>query len=387
MNQEKRTLKIYSAEFRASSVKLAIDSDLPIAHTAKDLGINPNTLHTWINKYSQPKDQNKAVRTDEHLYDELKRLKKEIVRLTEERDLLKKAAAYFARRTTVKYAWIKQHEAEFSVKSMCQHMTVSRSAYYAWRVRPLTAIEKDDIELIEIIKTLFQKGRKNYGTRRLKKALLSQGRQVSRRRIGRLMAAAGLACKTKRKFIATTNSNHELPIAPNFLDRQFTMQQPDQAYVGDITYIYTLEGWLYLAVVIDLYSRQVVGWSMAEHMRAKLVNDALLMAVWKRKPSKGLIWHTDRGSQYASDSHRALLKEHGITQSMSRKGNCWDNAVSESFFHTLKTELVHHQHYQTRAEAKQDIFEYIEVFYNRERIHSANNYLSPVDYELQLKSA
>ena len=156
--------------------------------------------------------------------------------------------------------------------------------------------------MIEIIKTLFQKGRKNYGTRRLKKALLSQGRQVRRRRIGRLMAAAGLACKTKRKFIATTNSNHKLPIAPNFLDRQFTMQQPNQAYVGDITYIYTLEGWLYLAVVIDLYSRQVVGWSMAEHMRAKLVNDALLMAVWKRKPSKGLIWHTDRGSQYASDS-------------------------------------------------------------------------------------
>ena len=126
---------------------------------------------------------------------------------------------------------------------------------------------------------------------------------------------------------------------------------------------------------------------MAEHMRAKLVNDALLMAVWNRKPGKGLIWHTDRGSQYASDSHRALVKEHGITQSMSRKGNCWDNAVSESFFHTLKTELVHHQHYQSRAEAKQDIFEYIEVFYNRERIHSANNYLSPVDYEMQLKSA
>jgi transposase InsO family protein len=287
----------------------------------------------------------------------------------------------------VKYAWIKQHEAEFSVKSMCRFMSVSRSAYYAWLVRPLTAIEKDDAELIVIIKTLFQKGRKNYGTRRLKKALIELDWHVSRRRIGRLMAAAGLACKTKRKFKATTDSKHDLPIAPNHLDRQFTVMQPNRVYVGDITYIHTLEGWLYLAVVIDLYSRQVVGWSMAEHMRAKLVNDALLMAIWKRKPSKGLIWHTDRGSQYASDSHRALLKEHGITQSMSRIGNCWDNAVSESFFHTLKTELVHHQHYQTRAEAKQDIFEYIEVFYNRERIHSANNYLSPVEYELQLKSA
>ena len=288
----------------------------------------------------------------------------------------------------MKYAWIKQYEAEFSIKSMCQHMSVSRSAYYAWRVRPLTAIEKDDAELIEIISSTFLKSRKSYGTRRLKSTLLERDWSVSRRRIGRLMRAAGLACKTKRKFIATTNSNHKLPIAPNLLDRQFTVQQPNQTYVGDITYIHTLEGWLYLAVVIDLYSRQVVGWSMAEHMRTKLVDDALLMAIWKRKPSKDLIWHTDRGSrQYASDSHRSLLKDHGVTRSMSRKGDCWDNAVSESFFHTLKTELVHHQHYRTRAEAKQDIFEYIEVFYNRERIHSANNYLSPVDYDMQQKSA
>jgi transposase InsO family protein len=209
----------------------------------------------------------------------------------------------------VKYAWIKQHEAEFPVKSMCRFMSVSRSAYYAWRGRPLSAIEKDDAELIEMIKTLFQKGRKTYGTRRLKKALKELDRHVSRRRIGRLMKTAGLACKTKRKFIATTHSNHKLPIAPNLLDRQFTVRQANQTYVGDITYIHTREGWLYLAVVIDLYSRQVVGWSMAEHMRAKLVNDALLMAIWKRKPSKGLIWHSDRGSQYASDSHRALLKE------------------------------------------------------------------------------
>lgn len=287
----------------------------------------------------------------------------------------------------MKYAWIKQHETEFPVKSMCRLMTVSRSAYYAWLKSSRTAAEKDDVELTEVIKTLFKKSRRNYGTRRLKEALSKRDRQVSRRRIGRLMRVAGLACKTQRKFKATTNSQHNLPIAPNHLDRQFTAPEPNQTYVGDITYIHTQEGWLYLAVVIDLYSRQVVGWSMAEHMRTKLVNDALLMAIWKRKPGKGLLWHTDRGSQYASDSHRALLQQHGIIQSMSRKGNCWDNSVSESFFHTLKTELVHHQRYQTRAEAKQDIFEYIEVFYNRERLHSANGYMSPVDYEMQLKSA
>lgn len=197
------------------------------------------------------------------------------------------------------------------------------------------------------------------------------------------MDQANLACKTKRKFKATTDSKHDKPISPNLLDREFNVSRPDQVYVGDITYIHTQEGWLYLAVVIDLYSRLIVGWSMAEHMRTKLVNDALLMALWKRKPAKGLLWHSDRGSQYASDSHRALLTEFGVRQSMSRKGNCWDNAVSESFFHTLKTELIHHETYQTRSAAKQGVFEYIEVFYNRERMHSANGYVSPVDYELQ----
>ena len=287
----------------------------------------------------------------------------------------------------MKYAWIKQHMSEFPVESMCRFLRVSRSAYYAWLQRAQTAGEKEDAELTDIIQSVFNKSRATYGTRRIKKELGDRNRLVSRRRIGRLMRAADLVCKTKRKFKATTNSKHDQPIAPNHLDRQFTVEQPNQVYVGDITYIYTQEGWLYLAVVIDLFSRQVVGWSMAEHMRAKLVNDALLMAIWQRKPGKGLLWHTDRGSQYASESHRALLKQHDIQQSMSRKGNCWDNAVSESFFHTLKTELVHHHAYQTRAEAKQTVFEYIEVFYNRERLHSANGYLSPVDYELQCKAA
>ena len=163
------------------------------------------------------------------------------------------------------------------------------------------------------------------------------------------------------------------------------MSLPDRFYVGDITYIRTQSGWLYLAVVIDLFSRKVVGWSMADHMRSELVNDALLMAIWTRKPNKGLVWHTDRGSQYASDSHRMLLREHQVIQSMSRKGNCWDNAVSESFFHTLKTELIHHTKFNTQEDAKLAIFEYIEVFYNRSRIHSANDYLSPEAFEASYK--
>jgi putative transposase len=257
----------------------------------------------------------------------------------------------------VKYAWIKQHTPEFPVDSMCRFMQVSRSAYYAWLHRPQTMAEKDDIELTTIIHGVFNKSRATYGTRRIKKELFDRNRTVSRRRISRLMDKANLACKTKRKFKATTDSKHDKAMSPNLLDREFNVSQPDQVYAGDITTIHTQEGWLYPAVVIDLYSRQVVGWSMAEHMRAKLVNDALQMALGQRKPAKGLLWHTDRGSQYASDSHRALIKEFGIRQSMSRKGNCWDNAVSESFFHTLKTELVHQQTYQTRDQAKQAVFE------------------------------
>ncbi|QGP60399.1 putative transposase OrfB [Piscirickettsia salmonis] len=190
-----------------------------------------------------------------------------------------------------------------------------------------------------------------------------------------------LCCKIKRKFKVTTDSKHRLPIAKNVLDRNFSATRPNQKYVGDITYIRTQQGWLYLAVVIDLFSRKVVGWAMEDHMEASLVNDALLMALWKRKPKTGLIWHSDRGSQYASESHREILKNHKIKQSMSRKGDCWDNAVSESFFHTLKMELVHHMNFKNRQEAKSAIFEYIEVFYNRKRIHSANDYLSPEEYE------
>lgn len=232
-----------------------------------------------------------------------------------------------------------------------------------------------------MIRFEFSIGRNVYGTRRIANALRAKDVIISRRRISKLMLKAGLFCKTKRKFKVTTDSKHNKPIAPDLLKRQFHVAAPNRYWVGDITYIPTQKGWLYLAVVIDLYSRQIVGWSMADHMKSSLVNAALLMAIWQRKPSNGLIWHTDRGSQYCSESHRDILKNHGIIQSMSRKGNCWDNAVSESFFHTLKTELTHHYNFQNQEEAKNVIFEYIEVFYNRIRTHSANNYLAPVAFE------
>ena len=232
-----------------------------------------------------------------------------------------------------------------------------------------------------MIKEIFAEGRNIYGTRRIAAKLAKQNIFISRRRISKLMVAAGLFCKTKRKFRLTTDSKHNKPIAPNLLQRQFHVAKPNRYWVGDITYIPTKNGWLYLATVIDLYSRQIVGWSMSNRMQAKLVNDALLMAIWQRKPEKGLIWHTDRGSQYCAESHRRILAQHQIIQSMSRKGNCWDNAVSESFFGTLKTELTHHYKFKNQQEARNVIFEYIEVFYNRIRTHSANNYLSPAEFE------
>lgn len=264
---------------------------------------------------------------------------------------------------------------------MCDVLGVGRSSYYDWLHNKLSSRALENHRLAEQVKALFIDSRHSYGTRRIRKALLTQGVTISRRRVGKLMKQQGLTCKTARKFKVTTDSKHSLAISPNLLQRDFSASEPDQKYVGDITYIWTQEGWLFLATVIDLFSRRVVGWSMKEHMKAELVNDALLMALWSRKPKKGLLWHTDRGSQYASNSHRGILQAHGVVQSMSRKGNCWDNSVAESFFHTLKTELTHHVTFKTREEAKLAIFEYIEVFYNCKRMHSANDYLSPVQYE------
>jgi len=282
----------------------------------------------------------------------------------------------------VKYAWIKENQTNFQISVMCRILKVDRVSYYHW-INNGCRVKRVDEKLNELIEIIFEQGRGNYGTRRIKTALIDRyGLIISRRRIGAIMKNLSLKAKTKKRYkINTTDSNHNLPIAPNLLNRDFYASSPNEKYVGDITYIPTNEGWLYLATVIDLYSRKIVGWSMADTMKTTLVNDALNMAIKTRKPPKGLIWHSDRGSQYASYSHKDFCKENGIIQSMSRKGNCWDNAVAESFFHTLKTELVYHEIYETKAEANQSIFEYIEVFYNRQRMHSANNNLSPVEFE------
>jgi putative transposase len=285
----------------------------------------------------------------------------------------------------VKYAWMQQQHTEFKVSCMCRLLEVSRSGYYEWLSRPRSARAEAAQQLQDKVTHYFAQGRGTYGTRRLKHLLAQEGLQVSRRRIGRVLALAGLRCKTRRKFKAPTAAGQAQTVAPNQLNREFTVQAPDTIYVGDITYLPTGEGWLYLAVVLDLCSRAVVGWSMAPHMRAELVNQALSMAICQRQPTAGLIMHTDRGSQYGADSYRQLLSQHGLQPSMSRKGNCWDNAVAESFFHTLKTELIYLEDFKTHEQARTGVFEYIEVFYNRQRCHSATDYLAPLAYEQTLK--
>jgi transposase InsO family protein len=235
--------------------------------------------------------------------------------------------------------------------------------------------------MLVAVKEIAESSDYSYGSRRMKRALNALGYSVGRRKARSLMLEAGVKARYRKKFKVTTNSNHQQPVFENVLDRNFFVAKPDQVYVSDITYVWTQQGWLYLAVFIDLFNRRVVGWSMGTRINANLVTDALRMAIWRRKPKPGLIVHSDRGSQYASKAYRRLLKANGLVGSMSRKGDCWDNAVAESFFASLKKERVQWKYYQTRAEAQQDILDYIVMFYNSRRLHSYLGYCSPNDYE------
>ena len=281
----------------------------------------------------------------------------------------------------MKFGFIREHSGRYPVSPMCRVLDVSKAGFYAWRLRPASRTSRENAALVGKIRVLHEDSRKTYGAPRMHKALRNDGTHVGRNRVERLMRVNRILGKQKKRFRVTTNSKHPFPVADNLLDRKFVVSQPDRFWVSDITYIWTREGWLYLAVTIDLFSRKIVGWSMDSRMPWDLVARAFNMALESRKPAPGLMHHSDRGSQYACDDYQGLLKTSEAVCSMSRKGNCWDNAVAESFFHTLKTELVHHEDYHTRWEAKRSIFEYIEVFYNRRRLHSHLGYLSPEAYE------
>jgi transposase InsO family protein len=264
---------------------------------------------------------------------------------------------------------------------MCEVLKVSRNGYYSWINRPINERTTENIKLIPLVRQIHAESGGTYGTRRIAKALQNLGITCGRSRARTLMRMAGVAARVKKKFRVTTDSKHNLPVAPNLLDRQFEVTQPNKVWASDITYIWTAQGWLYLAVVLDLFSRQIVGWAMSNRINRKLVMDALRMAIWRRQPAPGLMFHSDRGSQYCSYDFQRLLKTHKMTCSMSRKGDCWDNAVVERFFASLKTERVFPKNYRTREEARRDIIDYIEMFYNSKRQHSYLGYVSPREFE------
>lgn len=281
----------------------------------------------------------------------------------------------------MKYAFIRENRTDYTVRRLCRVLGVSESGYYAWVDRPASMTARKNQQLITQIRCFHRASNDIYGAPRIHRDLLQHGECVSRQRVGRLMRQAGIQSKVAKKFIVTTQSKATTPLAPDRLRRNFTTSKPNEAWVSDTTFVRTRQGWLFLAVVLDLYARKVVGWAMSKRNNTELVSDALTMALWRRRNHRDVIVHSDRGSTYGSSSYRALLRDHGARCSMSRKGDCYDNAVAESFFSSLKTELVDHEDYRTRDQARQSLFEYMELFYNRRRRHSYLDYVSPDEYE------
>lgn len=281
----------------------------------------------------------------------------------------------------MRFRFIEVEKARYPIALMCRLLLVARGGYYAWRTRPESRRSRSNRKLLVDIQAAHQASRRVYGSPRVHRQLRDQGQVVGRHRVARLMRESGLCGRRRRRFRTTTQSNHAHPVAENVLARQFTTEAPNAAWVSDITYIWTAEGWLYLGVILDLYSRRVVGWAMGARIDQELTLRALRMALSARRPKPGLVHHSDRGSQYAAKAYRRLLAARRIDCSMSRKGDCWDNAVAESFFATLKVELVYATQYSTRDQARSAIFEYIEGFYNRVRRHSHLGYVSPAVYE------
>jgi len=281
----------------------------------------------------------------------------------------------------VKYAWIDTQRKVFPLPALVAALAVSASGYRAWKRggRP-NRKRLTDAQLLALIQTIHCELKGAYGSPRMLREVRQRGFPAGKERVERLMRDNGIRARHKRRYKATTDSKHALPVAPNLLQRNFTPSAPNQAWAADLTYVWTTEGWVYLAVVLDLFNREVVGWSIKPRMTADIVIDALTMAWFRRRPAPGLIHHSDRGSQYASQAFQDKLAEYGMVCSMSRKANCWDNAPSESFFNSMKNERVHGTRYETRDEAVADLFAYIEVFYNRSRRHSTLGYKSPTQF-------
>jgi len=365
----------YTKEFREEAVKLVTEEKLSLPAAACRLSLPPSTLATWVKacKAGRLGEIGKTYRPGAD--------KEGTGRSEDGAGYLKKSSRVLCEGVAVRYASMKELRLDYPLPHLCQVLNVSASGYYSWVDRPLSKWTREEARLeVEII-AAHKRTRQVYGAEKLQYDLAEHGIQVGICRIKRIRRKLGIRCKQKRKFKATTNSKHTLPVAENILGQQFKVAAPNKVWVSDITYVPTDEGWLYVAGHKDIFTGTIVGYAMGERLTKNLVNQSLIRAVAVKRPSQGLIHHSDRGSQYCSHEYRNLLDSFGLIASMSRKGNCFDNAPMESFWGTLKQELVHHRRYRTRQEAIGDITEYIEIFYNRQRRQARLGFLSPVVYE------
>ncbi|HDL7173092.1 TPA: IS3 family transposase [Yersinia enterocolitica] len=368
----------YPEEFKIQAVKQVTEKQLPVSEVAARLGVSVHSLYAWVKRYTKPQEQ--RVEEDDQSA-EVRRLRAELKRVTEERDNLKKGRRVLCQGVRLKYAFIKQQADHYAIRRLCLTLKVHPSGYYAWLSEPKSARAKDDQRLLGLIKHSWLESGGVYGYRKIHDDLREVGESCGRHRVARLMRLEGLRSQTGYRRRPGKYGGKPAVASPNLLKRQFDVREPNKVWVTDITYIRTYEGWLYLAVVLDLFSRQIIGWSMKSQMTSDVAIDALLMAVWRRKPKQEVMIHSDQGSQYSSSDWRSFLKANNLVASMSRRGNCHDNAVAESFFQLLKRERIKRKIYTTRQDARDDVFDYIEMFYNPKRRHSFNNQLSPVEFE------
>ncbi|HGG8994832.1 TPA: IS3 family transposase [Enterobacter hormaechei subsp. xiangfangensis] len=371
--------KRYPEEFKTEAVKQVVDRGYSVASVATRLDITTHSLYAWIKKYGPDSSTNKE-QSDAQA--EIRRLQKELKRVTDERDIFKKSRGVLRKAVRLRYAFIRDNSCCWPVRLLCRVLDVHPSGFYAWLQQPHSQRHQADLRLTGQIKQFWLESGCVYGYRKIHLDLRDSGQQCGVNRVWRLMKRVGIKAQVGYRSPRARKGEASI-VSPNRLQRQFNPDAPDERWVTDITYIRTHEGWLYLAVVVDLFSRKIIGWSMQSRMTKEIVLNALLMAVWRRNPEKQVLVHSDQGSQYTSHEWQSFLKSHGLEGSMSRRGNCHDNAVAESFFQLLKRERIKKKIYGTREEARSDIFDYIEMFYNRKRRHGSSEQMSPTEYENQ----
>ncbi|WP_213233704.1 IS3 family transposase [Caballeronia sp. NK8] len=370
----------YTAEFRAAAVQRVKDGQ-SIRAVSRELKMSPQTLRNWVKAAEAGKLNGAGTKAVTPEQMELSRLRAENKRLQMELEIGKKSGGVLREGPPVKYAWIDTQCRHFPLSALGELLSVSLNGYRAWKRGGAPERKRlSNEQLLALIRTIHAEVKGAYGSPRMTEEIRARGCPASKERVERLMRENGIRARHKKRYKVTTDSKHKLPAAENLLERNFRPTAPNQVFTSDITYIWTDEGWLYLAIVLDLFNREIVGWSIKPRMTADIVIDALTMAWFRRRPEPGAMHHSNRGSQYASHDFQRKLTEYGMRCSMSRKGNCWDNAPTESFFNSLKNERVHATRYRTHQEAMADLFEYLEVFYNRSRRHSSLGFVSPVQF-------